>query len=49
MGSELVISFFNRANLFLRVCPIHFYDICKKVRVDSACEFGKIFQVLTID
>jgi hypothetical protein len=43
VGSEPVISFFNRANLFLRVCPFHFYDICKMIRVDSGCVIGKIY------
>ncbi len=28
------------ANPFHRVCPFHFYDICKKVRVDSGCTYG---------
>jgi len=32
-----VISFFNRANPFHRVCPFHFYGICKTFSLDSGC------------
>jgi len=37
-----VISFSNRANLFLRVCPIHFYDICNQHELTSGCGYGKV-------
>jgi len=35
VGSEPVISFFNRANQFRMICSFRFYDICKKVGVGS--------------
>jgi len=43
------IVFSIRANLFQMVCPFHFYDICKKVRVDSGCAYGKITQRSIMD
>jgi len=45
LGSEVVISFFNRANPFFGVCPFRFDDICKMIRVDSGCAYGKIHAI----
>ncbi len=36
-----VMLFFNEGKSFFHGLPFQFYDICKKVRVDSGCEFGK--------
>ena len=31
----------KRANPFQKVCSFRFDDICKTVRVDSGCAYGK--------
>ena len=37
-----VISSFNRAYPFRRVCPFHFYGICNQYRLFSDGDIGKV-------
>ena len=43
-----MISFFNRANPFRRVCPLIFIDICNEQELISGCVTGKIYVLFMI-